>query len=488
MRFHSIDYLLFLPLVVAIYFATAQRWRWLVLLVASNIFYMSWRAEFVLLLWFTTLADYSVALLLPRYEGVRRRLLLGVSLSSNLGLLLYFKYFALAANTMLSFWHGGRFEPISILLPLGISFYTFQTLGYTVDVYRGKREPERHLGFFATYVMFFPQLLAGPIERPGRLMPQLREPHRFDIDRAALGGALMLVGYYKKLVIADRLAQFVPAVMANPLAFSPAIVTATAFGNIYQYYADLSGYADIAIGSALMFGVRLTQNFNRPFAAVSISQYWQRWHITVTTWFRDYVYLPIARSAHGRWRKPAATILTIMIVSFWHGASWPWLLMGVASGVAMVLEGAVRRSRRLLALCAALLARVGIGARGAQRLGRNLNRLVLWAFLLLIGTLVNAPDWRTGIEMWSQMGRLPAELLHGDLSPSGAAQLSATVLILPVAILALEIYEALDARAPVFGRLAARGRAVSWPFYYALAAIVIAFGAYGQPDFIYFNF
>jgi hypothetical protein len=162
--------------------------------------------------------------------------------------------------------------------------------------------------------------------------------------------------------------------------------------------------------------------------------------------------------------------------------------MGVASGVAMVLEGAVRRSRRLLALCAALLARVGIGARGAQRLGRNLNRLVLWAFLLLIGTLVNAPDWRTGIEMWSQMGRLPAELLHGDLSPSGAAQLSATVLILPVAILALEIYEALDARAPVFGRLAARGRAVSWPFYYALAAIVIAFGAYGQPDFIYFNF
>jgi D-alanyl-lipoteichoic acid acyltransferase DltB (MBOAT superfamily) len=488
MSFHSLDYLLFLPLVMAIYFAVPHRVRWVVLMVASNLFYMSWRVDFAVLLWFTTLVDYGVARAMPRYEGRTRKLLLTISLVSNLGLLFFFKYFALAANTVLDVWHAGQFQPIHILLPLGISFYTFQTLGYVIDVYRGKREPERHLGYFSVYIMYFPQLVAGPIERPGHFLPQLRERHVFDVRRAALGGSLILVGYFKKLVIADRLAQFVPIVMADPTAFSPGIVTATSFGSIYQYYADLSGYADIAVGSSLIFGIRLAQNFNRPFAAVSISQFWQRWHITVTTWFRDYVYLPIARGARGRGRKSAATMLTIVIISFWHGASWTWLFTGVLAGALMVAEGEVRRSRRLLAGAGAALGRIGIGSTGAERVGRNLNRLLLWLFLLLLGSLVNAPDWRSGMQMWVQMAAWPAELLRGEINFEGAGTLNGSILILPFAILALEIYQWLDSRKPVFERLAGRGRTISWSFHYALAAIIIMLGAHGRPDFIYFNF
>jgi hypothetical protein len=276
--------------------------------------------------------------------------------------------------------------------------------------------------------------------------------------------------------------------MANPSAYSPAIVTTASFGSIYQYYADLSGYADIAIGSALMFGIRLSRNFDRPFASVSISQFWQRWHITVTTWFRDYVFLPITRGASGRWRRPVATIVTIVIIAFWHGASWTWLFTGLVAGALMVAEGEIRRRRRFLAGSAAMLARIGVSATGAQWIGRNFNRLVLWLFLLLVGSLVNAPGWSYGMEIWAQMGRWPAELARGELNLGGIDGLRGSLLILPFAIVALESYQWLDKRRPVFERLETRGRAASWGFHYALAAIIVALGAYGRPDFIYFNF
>lgn len=487
MNFHSIDYLLFLPVVVVLYFSTPQRFRWALLLLFSNLFYASWRLEFLPLLWLTTVVDYGVARALPGVADRRwRATLLGISLASNLGLLLFFKYFALMANTGMGLIYGeapGAFDPISIILPLGISFYTFQTLGYVIDVFRRRREPERHLGYFAVYVMYFPQLIAGPIERPGNILPQLRKPHVFEVRRAAAGGALMLVGYFKKLVIADRLAQSIPAVMADPHAYSPLAVTLASIGSIYQYYADISGYADIAIGSSLVLGIKLARNFNRPLAAVSISEFWQRWHITVTTWFRDYVYMPIARRGRGRWRKPVATLLTIVIIAFWHGAAWTWLAAGVIAGLVMIAEGAARRSRGLAAASNHVFGSLGLGPVAVRRVQDNSNRLVLWLFLILLGSLVNAPSWSAAIGMWGQMAELPLQLARLDLS--GIGLVSKTVLL---AIIGLEIFQWLDSRRPVFERLADRGLPVAWAFYYALVAVILVFGTFDRAGFIYFDF
>lgn len=489
MNFHSIDYLLFLPVVVALYYATPQRFRWLVLLLVSNVFYGGWRLEFLPLLWLTTGIDYAVGRVLPGVESRwRRNALLALSLSSNLGLLLFFKYFALAANTTMSLWSGGEpgaFEPISIILPLGISFYTFQTLGYVIDVYRRRREPERHLGYFAVYVMYFPQLIAGPIERPGHLLPQLRRKHLFDVRLAAAGGAMMLIGYFKKLVIADRLAEVVPGVLSAPQDHSPLAVILASMGSIYQYYADISGYADIAIGSSLILGIRLTRNFNRPLAAASISEFWQRWHITVTTWFRDYVYMPIARAGRGRWRKPAATLLTIAIISFWHGAAWTWLAAGLIAGTVMILEGAVRRNRGLARATRSVLGAVGVSDRGVRLVQDNSNRLVLWLFLILLGSLVNAADWSAAMQIWMRMGELPAQVGGLAFSLTDIGFVPKTVLL---AIVGLEIYQWLDARRPVFDRLAERGLPTAWAFYYAVAAAILIFGTFDRSGFIYFNF
>jgi len=492
MSFHTLDYLLFLPIVVMLYFQTPQRFRWVLLLIASNLFYASWRVDFVALLWLTTIVDYVVARLMPRAPNTAARtILLFVSLTTNLGMLLFFKYFALAANTWMGFLHQGDpagFEPIHLILPLGISFYTFQTLGYVVDVYRGRRQPETHLGYFAVYVTYFPQLVAGPIERPGKLLPQLRQEHAFEARRAAAGGALMLLGYFKKLVIADRLAMFVPDVMAAPHDYSPLLVTLTSFGGIYQYYADLSGYADIAIGSSLILGIRLAKNFDRPLAAVSISQFWQRWHITVTNWFRDYVYIPLARGARGSWRRPAATLLTIVIISFWHGAAWSWLAAGIVAGLVMIAEGAFRRNRVIIDGCNAGFRALRFNPGQIRFVQDNSNRVVLWAFLIFLGSLVNAATWGDAMVMWRKMAELPTQLATLNVDLTGLGKLARTVFLLPVAIIALEIFQWLDARKPVFDRLADRGLPTAWAFYYALAAIILVFGAFSRPDFLYFNF
>lgn len=490
MSFHSIDYLLFLPLVVVLHFLTPQRWRWVVLLAVSMGFYAAWRLDFLWLLWVSTLVDYLVARRMPEVATPwKRRALLGVSLTVNLGLLFTFKYFALFANTGLQLLHGGdasAFDPVNLLLPLGISFYTFQTLGYTIDVFRGRRKPETHLGYFAVYVMYFPQLLAGPIERPGSLLPQLHKTRVFDVGVAAAGGALMLIGYFKKLVIADRLAAIVPQILQSPSDHAPLTVLLAAFGEIYRYYADLSGYADIAIGSSLILGIRLTQNFNRPFSAVSVSEFWQRWHITVSRWFRDYVYLPLGRGKGKAWRKPVATFVTMVLVAMWHGAAWTWLAAGVITGLVMIGEGWLRRSPSA-ATISHRLARIGGLTRPVEVGVQNaLNRVVLWVLLIGIGSMLSAPSWAHVGGVWMQILRIPSSLfaMPGDL-------LSSVALVpryLLIAILALEAYQWLDAREPVFQRLRQRRLWISWGFYLALIAVILMFGTFDKPGFLYFNF
>jgi D-alanyl-lipoteichoic acid acyltransferase DltB (MBOAT superfamily) len=346
MLFNSLEFLLFLPLVVALYFTLPVKWRWLLLLVASYFFYMSWKAEYAILILFTTLVDYSVAIKIGNELSKRKKknwLLLSILV--NLGMLAGFKYlnfFSESANVLLEAGNSGYAFPLyQILLPVGISFFIFQSLSYTIDVYRGIRKPEKHFGKFALYVSFFPQLVAGPIERSTSLLPQINNPRAFSEQNLISGLKLMLWGFFKKLVIADRLGMFVGLIYENPAEYNgiPVLLATLLFA--IQLYCDFSGYTDIARGSARILGYELMINFNRPLIATSLRDFWNRWHISLTTWFRDYLLysLPYIKDKKIVQAKIYRNlVITFLLMGLWHGAAWTFVLFGLFHGIMLVLE------------------------------------------------------------------------------------------------------------------------------------------------------
>jgi D-alanyl-lipoteichoic acid acyltransferase DltB (MBOAT superfamily) len=478
MSFHSLEYALFLPLALAAYFLTPARFRWVVLLASSLFFYASWRIEFVALLVFSTTVDYSVARSLSWTQSQwQRNLLLGISLTCNLGLLLAFKFFTQAANS--AFYSVFTSEsvistPLLFLLPLGISFYTFQTLGYTIDVYRRRREPERHLGQFAAYVTFFPQLIAGPIERAGRLMPQLQREQVWNWGSIGAGLGLITIGLFKKLVIGDGLAQWLGMSIEDWESASGLSLALMSLGTAYRYYADLSGYADIAIGSALLFGIKLSQNFSRPFSAPSLVSFWQRWHITVTNWFRDYLYIPLVKKlGSGELARFFGVLVTMFVVGLWHGATLNWLLLGLVSGIVI---GASNAARKKLTKSGMFNARIKLWF-------DLLERLILWVFLLFMGAVIAMPDFGEAMIVASRIAEIPVELLRtGDFS---LTNLPAHLII---AIVCLEIYQWLDQRSSLHDCLAQRSFALAVAFYCAIGTSIVLFGTFDTPDFLYFQF
>jgi alginate O-acetyltransferase complex protein AlgI len=341
--FNSIHFVYFFPLVVAVYFITPARWRWALLLAASYYFYAAWKPEYLILIAFSTVVDYACALGMGRWSAVRlRRLLLYASIGTNIGMLFAFKYLTFFNKTVgalfaqFNIFYG--VPAFDILLPVGISFYTFQSLSYTIDVYRGRTAPERHFGIFALYVSFFPQLVAGPIERSYRLLPQFFEHRGFEPSRVTSGLRLMLWGFFMKLVIADRLAVFVNEVYADPAAFAAsALITGTYFF-AFQIFCDFAGYSCIAIGSARVLGYDLMQNFNRPYFATSIRDFWGRWHISLSTWFRDYVYVTLGGNRVGRRRWYANLFIVFAVSGLWHGAAWTFVIWGALHGTYLVVS------------------------------------------------------------------------------------------------------------------------------------------------------
>jgi len=293
MLFNSLQFLFFFPIVVAIYFALNPKYRWILLLIASYYFYMCWNYKYIVLIMASTVVDYISGILLYRSSKKRiRTLFLLASLGTNLGLLFFFKYFNFfseSANVVLDklniFYNTPTFN---YLLPVGISFYTFQTLSYTIDIYMKKREPEYHFGKFALFVSFFPQLVAGPIERSVNLLPQFHRNFKFEYERVKNGILLMSWGFFKKVVIADRLSEYVNLVYNNASDYSGLQHMIATFFFSFQIYCDFSGYSDIAIGSALIMGYTLMTNFNRPYLAQNIGEFWRRWHISLSTWFREH--------------------------------------------------------------------------------------------------------------------------------------------------------------------------------------------------------
>lgn len=343
MLFNSLSFAIFLPIVFLIYWAMPHKWRWVVLFISSYYFYMSWNVKYVVLILFTTFISYACGLGLERAEGAKKKKILIVStMVASLGCLFFFKYFNFAsesiANILSCFTIQLHPVTLNLLLPVGISFYTFQTLGYVIDVYRGEVKAEKNFGKYATFIAFFPQLVAGPIERTKNLMPQILEEHKFDYEKAAAGLRLMAWGFFKKIVIADTLAASVDTVYDSLNAYKgfPLLVASVLFS--IQIYCDFAGYSDIAIGTAKLFGIDLMKNFDSPYFSTSVKDFWGRWHISLSSWLRDYVYIPLGGNRVSKGRNAFNLMATFLISGLWHGANWTYVVWGGIHGFAQVVE------------------------------------------------------------------------------------------------------------------------------------------------------
>ena len=349
MLFNSFHFAFFFIIVTTLYFLLPHAKRWILLLLSSCYFYMAFVPIYILILGFTILVDYIAGIYIEKSEGKRRKVLLVCSLVANIGILSIFKYYNFI-NTNFSFLlHGfGLPNPIpylEILLPIGLSFHTFQAMSYTIEVYRGKQKAEKHFGIYALYVMFYPQLVAGPIERPQNLIHQFREKHRFDSDRIFEGLKIMVWGLFKKLVVADRLGIYVNAAYGNvEQQDGMTLLMATIFFS-FQIYCDFSGYSDIAIGAARVMGFKLMTNFNRPIFAKTTAECWKRWHISLSTWFKDYLYFPLGGSKVPVPRWYFNLMVVFIISGLWHGANWTYIIWGAINGFYLVFAIITRKYR-----------------------------------------------------------------------------------------------------------------------------------------------
>lgn len=343
MNFNSMAYAIFLPVVFIAYWMLPHKYRWILLLLSSYYFYMSWNPKYVVLILLTTVVSYVAALLLEKQVNTKtRKRILNTTLLVCLGVLFVFKYFNFATASVFAFL--GRFSihlrpaTLNLLLPVGISFYTFQTLSYVIDVYKGKVKPEKHFGIFATFISFFPQLVAGPIERTNNLLPQITSKKEFNFDMAMHGARQILWGFFKKIAVADVVAIYVDAVYGNLTQSTGLDLLLAVFFFTIQIYCDFSGYSDIAIGTARLFGINLMTNFASPYFATSVKEFWSRWHISLSTWFRDYVYIPLGGSRCSKIRNYINIMITFLVSGLWHGANWTFVLWGGIHGLAQVME------------------------------------------------------------------------------------------------------------------------------------------------------
>ena len=483
MQFHSIAFLVFLPIVWASYHSIrTPHARACLLLAASYVFYMWWRVDYTILLVASTLTDYTCGRVMGEKDGgggsKRRRLIaLLASLSVNLCILIGFKYwnfFASFGSSLASVVHPGLELPaLDFILPLGISFYTFQTMGYSIDVYRGRVAPERNLVNFALYVSFFPQLVAGPIERSSRLIPQIREARKADSSDIVCGLRLMLWGMFKKLAVADTLSIFVDTVYANPQAYNGAqLMLGTAFFAM-QIYCDFSGYTDIAIGCARTLGFDLMKNFRRPYLAWSPTEFWRRWHISLSSWFRDYVYIPMGGSRCGLWRGCFSLLVTFAISGLWHGANWTFVVWGVVHGALVLVERLIRRVDPRPS---------GVPAMGSRLLGTVVT-LGLVSFAWIFFRAESMTD------AWYVVTNLFTGWTMQGISCGLYQDYLLKCLMLAAIVIGFELWEEWRETASEDSIWDRMPRAVRWGGYWSVSVLILLFGQLGGLNqFIYFQF
>lgn len=353
MLFNSLEFLVFFPLVTILFFCLEHKYRWALLLISSCIFYMMFKPEYILIIFVTIIIDFYIGIQIEKTaDAVKRKRYLVISIVANVGILCIFKYFNFINDNITGLvslmGYDNPIPYLDIILPIGLSFHTFQAMSYTAEVYRGKQPAERNIGIYSLYVMFYPQMVAGPIERPQNLLHQFREKKYFDYYRVADGLRLMAWGMFKKVAIADQVGLMVNQVYDDPFKYEglPLVIATILFG--VQIYCDFSGYSDIAIGAARVMGFKMMKNFDRPYSSNSVSEFWRRWHISLSTWFNDYLFTPLAtdKRAWGNLGIAFAVAVTFLLSGLWHGAGWTFILFGALHGTLMIYEVLTRKWRK----------------------------------------------------------------------------------------------------------------------------------------------
>jgi len=480
MLFNSIHFVIFFPLVILFYFALPYKYRWILLLGASYYFYMCWKVEYLLLIIISTIVDYYAGIQMGKYSSKsKRKPFLIFSFLINIGLLFLFKYYVFFSNSLnILFDNFNIFYEVpmfDLLLPVGISFYTFQTLSYTIDVYRGDKKPEKHLGIFALYVSFFPQLVAGPIERSVRLLPQLYKKFDFNYQRVTEGLKLMVWGFFKKLVIADTVAIIVNQVYNDPENYSGFALIFATYMFAFQIYCDFSGYSDIAIGAAKIMGYNLMVNFKQPYFSQSIFEFWKRWHISLSTWFRDYLYIPIGGNRVAKYRWYINIMIVFLISGFWHGANWTFLVWGGLHGLYFILTYLINiiKEKSKLSFVS--------GFNNTRKIFNIIITFNLVSFSWIFFRANSISDALFIIRnLFSDF-----ELKFGGYNLGLGQSKTITIFII---IILLIIVDLVQYKYDWQEWLMSKPVWVRWTIYYSFMLLILIFGVFSQNEFIYFQF
>ena len=436
-----------------------QKARVALLLAASCYFYMSFVPKYILILGGTIGIDYLAGLQIARSRGRARKAWLILSIIANVGILVFFKYFNFLLGTIgpLAHWlfPAHPLPYLDIILPIGLSFHTFQAMSYTIEVYRGRQQPERNFSVYALYVLFYPQLVAGPIERPQNVLPQLHRFQEYDWEGVKEGLARMLWGFFKKVVIADRLSIAVDYCFNHTATLSSGSLLTGAIFYSFQIYCDFSGYSDIGIGAAKVMGIRLMENFNQPYGSHTIAEFWSRWHISLSSWFRDYVYIPLGGNRRGEKRRKLNVLIVFLLSGLWHGANWTFVIWGGLHG-----------------MLTAFGRRIGPGRRGAMSGGRV---LVNFLVVTLCWVFFRAPSVKEALRYLGNIFRFKG----GDF----AVGLNSIEILVSVALIGIMLFREYT------GKMVFVKNTRWFAGYFALMVIVCYFlGVFSETQFIYFQF
>ncbi|MQA92277.1 MAG: MBOAT family protein [Gemmatimonas sp.] len=485
MLFNSFSFLAFFGVVAAAYYALPHRFRWPLLLAASVYFYSTFSLSYLVLLGAVTVVTYGAGLALGSVvDRNRRKGILAVGIVVVISALLVFKYYdffldsfasllvRVDASTLSIF---PRFPRLDLVLFVGLSFYTFSCVSYLVDVYEERLAPVTHFGHFALYVSYFPKLLAGPIERARPFLDQIRQPVRFDSAGVVLGLQLLLWGLFKKVVVADNLAAFVDGAYAQPAFASPADLVLATYFFAFQLYCDFSGYSDMAIGASMVLGIRLMENFRRPYLSTSVAEFWaKRWHLSLASWFRDYMYIPMGGSRVSQFRHYGNVLAVFLVSGLWHGASWTFVIWGGLNGLYQVISALTRGLRE----------RVTGFVRIPSAASTVVSVVVTFHLILVTWVFFRAASIADAFTVISRVAAaastLPAML---------AARLQAADVLFPIALIViLFAIEILDERTPLWERVGPRPVFVRWAVYYAILIALVVFGSWQLQNFVYMQF
>lgn len=492
MVFNSLHFIIYFIIVTSLYFVLPHNKRWFLLLLSSCYFYMAFVPIYILILAFTIVIDYIAGRMIENAEGKRRKMFLIFSLIANIGVLSVFKYYNfinLNFSALLNDigWNN-PLPNLSILLPIGLSFHTFQAMSYTIEVYRGHQKAEKHFGIYSLYVMFYPQLVAGPIERPQNLLHQFREKHNFDYQRIVDGLKLMLWGFFKKVVIADRLAIAVNQIYSNPQDYQGIHFILVTFFFTIQVYCDFSAYSDIAIGAAKVMGISLMKNFRRPFFASSIAELWQRWHISLTSWFKDYVYIPLGGNRVSKYRWYLNLFIVFLISGLWHGANWTYIAFGAFHGFYLTFAIITSSFRNKISDM--------FGFNKFTRLTKIRKIIITFSLFAFSLCLFRSKDFAEfyyiSTHFFDGMGTFLMNLGNSSYWRSlfSAFGMPESELYIAFAtIIILFIVEFFQEKNNILEIIKSKPLIVRWSLYYAIIIGILFFGAYNSgQQFIYFQF